>query len=210
MMMETLQKIRQSPVIAILRGVNTTALEPVLEALCHGGIRNVEITMNTPGSLAMMERARELYGDRMCLGAGTVLDAVSARNAILAGADFLLAPSLSAGMIEMCHLYGRLAVPGVFTATEVVQAQQAGAGLIKVFPVGSVGPAYIKDLRGPLDHVNLLPVGGVDLSNIRAFMKAGAFAVGVGSCLVSIGDILEGNYDTIRERAEQFIREAIL
>ena len=144
------EQIRETGVVSILRGIAEKDLEGTLAALYEGGVRAVEITLNTPGALRMIERSRELYGDRMAVGAGTVLEAASARAAILAGADFVLAPTLSLPMIEMCLTYGCLAIPGAFSPTEVLTAWQAGAQIVKVFPCGSVGPAYIKDLRGPL------------------------------------------------------------
>ncbi len=205
MRLHAFERIRDTGIVAILRGVEKEQLEPVLEALYSGGVRCVEITLNTPGSLRMIERAGALYGTRMEIGAGTVLEEISARNAILAGASFVLAPTLDRKTIEMCSRYDCLAVPGAFTPTEVLSAWSAGAPLVKVFPCGSVGPAYIKDLQGPLPHIRTMPVGGVNLASAEAFFKAGAFALGVGSSLFDPKLAFEGKFDLLRDRARQFI-----
>lgn len=161
--------------------------------------------MNTGNALEMIEKTKEIYGDKFLVGAGTVLDEVTARQAILAGADFILAPTLSTKVIEICNLYEKLAVPGVLTPTEVLEAKKAGAQLIKVFPVTTLGPQYIKDILGPIDHVNLLPVGGVSEENAAEYIKAGAVAVGIGSCLVSKKDVENQQFDLISQRAKSII-----
>ena len=199
------EQIRETGVVSILRGIAEKDLEGTLAALYEGGVRAVEITLNTPGALRMIERSRELYGDRMAVGAGTVLEAASARAAILAGADFVLAPTLSLPMIEMCLTYGCLAIPGAFSPTEVLTAWQAGAQIVKVFPCGSVGPAYIKDLRGPLPQIRMMPVGGVTLDTTPAFFAAGACSVGVGSSLFDPRLAVEGRFDELRDRAASYI-----
>lgn len=204
---DILKGINEAGVISIIRGIDSAYLEETLEALYKGGIRCVEITMNTRNALAMIERTKALYGDRFIVGAGTVLDKISARQAILAGADFILAPTLSSKVIEMCNLYEKLAVPGVFTPTEALEAKKAGAQLIKVFPVTNLGPQYIKDILGPLDQLNLLPVGGVSEENAAAYIKAGAFAIGVGSCLVSKKDVECQDFDKISKKAKAIVDE---
>ena len=200
-----LEDIHRSGVISIIRGIRSEFLENTLEALYGGGVRCVEIALNTDGALSMIETVKKLYGDRMLVGAGTALDDTAARNSISAGADFILSPVLSISMIELCNLYSRLAVPGVFTATEVLEAKKAGARLIKVFPVSSVGPAYIRELLGPLPDVRLLPVGGISEKNAGQFIAAGAFAVGIGSGLVNKELVERGDFKTIKERARAII-----
>lgn len=202
-----LKEIHQSRVISIIRGIRPQDLKKTLEALYGGGVRCVEIALNTAGALSMIETTKELYGDRMLVGAGTALDDTSTENAISAGADFVLSPVLSRSMIEICNLRSRLAVPGVFTASEVVEAKKAGAQLIKVFPVSSVGPAYIKELLGPLPDVRLLPVGGVSEKNAGQFIDAGAFAVGIGSGLVNQKLVERGDFETIKDRAQAMIAQ---
>lgn len=198
--------IAEFRVIAILRGVEATTLDNVADALCHGGVRCVEITMNTPGASAMIEHVKKTFGNQLLVGAGTVLDTAAAYQAISSGADFILAPTLSIPVIEMCATYGALAVPGAFTPTEILSAWQAGAQLIKVFPVGSVGPGYIKDLLGPLPQIPLLPVGGVNLENAASFRKAGAVAVGVGSALFDPKLARAGDFREITRRSTAFIQ----
>lgn len=207
MVASILEKIHRAGVISIIRGIDARDLEKTLGALYGGGIRCVEIALNTPGALGMIEKTKEIYGDGMLVGAGTAIDDVSTRNSISAGADFVLSPALSVSMIEICNLFSKLAVPGVFTPTEVLTAQKAGAQLIKVFPVSSVGPGYIRDLLSPLSGVNLLPVGGVTEQNAAAFMEAGAFAVGIGSRLADRKLIERGDFETICERARQVLHQ---
>lgn len=197
--------IQEHGVISIIRGIDGSKFEETLKALVDGGIRCVEITMNTDSAFAMITKAKEMYGNEILVGAGTVLDEVTARQAIIAGADFILSPSLSVEVIKMCNLYEKLAVPGVFTPTELLEAKKAGARLIKVFPVTTLGPQYIKDILGPINNVNLLPVGGVSAENAGAYIKAGAFAVGVGSCLVSKKDVECQNFETITQKAKLIV-----
>ncbi|MDT4762779.1 bifunctional 4-hydroxy-2-oxoglutarate aldolase/2-dehydro-3-deoxy-phosphogluconate aldolase [Sphaerochaeta sp. PS] len=198
-----LHAIGQSKVISIIRGIETQASLEVIKALYEGGIRCLEITMNTPGALAMITQARE--SEDLFVGAGTVLDMEDARKAIDAGAQFVLAPCLDVKVIAYCLDRDVLPIPGIFTPTELLLAHQSGAELLKVFPAGSVGPQYIKDLLGPFSGMKLLPVGGVSLENTAAFMKAGSFAVGVGSFLANPTLAKAGDFATIRQRAEQFV-----
>lgn len=208
MICDIFNKLCEHRVVSILRGVPSETLEPVLDALCKGGVYAVEITMNTDNGLDMIERAKKHVGGRMMIGAGTVLDAQTARLCILAGADFLLSPVLAPDMIALCNQYDKLAIPGIFTPTEALQARRLGALMIKVFPVGSVGPQYIRDLLGPLGQLSLMPVGGVTLQNAADFFKAGAVAIGVGSCLVSGTLAAQHDFDEITRRAKAFQKAA--
>ena len=204
-MVDILNTIGQTKVISILRGIPKASLTATVEALYSGGIRCVEITMDSPDALAMISMVCENFGNKMLVGAGTVLDAQTARNTILAGADFVLSPTLCTKVIEMCNTYGKLAVPGVFTPTEALTAVQAGALLVKIFPVSSVGPAYVKDLLGPLPQIRALPVGGVDANNAADYIKSGAFAVGIGSSLVNKKDVANGNFAEIAALANKVL-----
>lgn len=204
--MEALLKISKEKVIVILRSLPATNLLHTLEALYQGGVRCVEVTMNTSGALEMIRVAKEVYGAKMLIGAGTVLDSSTARLAILAGADFVLSPHLSLEVISTCHLYGKLAVPGVLTPTEAVAAQQAGALLIKVFPIDTLGPGYLKSLLAPLGQLRLLPVGGVDEHNAAAYLDHGAFAVGIGSCLVTKQIIESEDFNLLKEKTKELVR----
>ncbi|WP_320130234.1 bifunctional 4-hydroxy-2-oxoglutarate aldolase/2-dehydro-3-deoxy-phosphogluconate aldolase [uncultured Sphaerochaeta sp.] len=195
--------IEQTKVISIIRGVRETYAARLIDALLDGGIRCLEITLNTPGALNIIKEARKREG--IVVGAGTVLSLEDAQKAIEAGAQFILSPSLSVDIIKYCNSKDILPVPGVFSPTELYTASQAGAELIKVFPAGSVGPRYIKDLLGPFSGMKLLPVGGVSTDNTKEFMKAGAFAVGVGSYLANAELAKCGDFEEITKRAQSFI-----
>jgi 2-dehydro-3-deoxyphosphogluconate aldolase/(4S)-4-hydroxy-2-oxoglutarate aldolase len=153
----------------------------------------------------MIERVKIEYGKLMTVGAGTVLDSETARAVILAGADFVLSPTLSTEMIEMCNRYSKLAVPGVLTPTEILTAWEAGAQLVKVFPARAFGPAYIKDIKGPLKQVEVMAVGGVSIENAREFMKNGALALGIGSELVNKEWVKENKFNLITKMSAAFI-----
>ena len=153
-------------------------------------------------------RLKEKYAGRMLVGAGTVLDTETCRTAILAGADFILSPTLNTEVIRMCNRYGRAAVPGVMTPTEILTALEAGADIVKVFPAGALGAAYIKDVKGPLKQACIMAVGGVSLENTADLFRAGASCVGVGSNLVSKALIQSGSFDGITERAKAFTEAA--
>lgn len=178
-----------------------------MKALYDGGIRAIEITLDTPGALRMIEKVKIEYGKLMTVGAGTALDPETTRAAILAGADFVLSPTLSVAMIEMCNQYSKLAVPGVLTPTEILAAWKAGAQIVKIFPARAFGPDYIKDIKGPLNQVEVMPVGGVSLENASEFIKNGALALGIGSELVNRKWVQEGNFDKITQIAEAFLEK---
>lgn len=205
MISKILNEIGKTKIISIIRGIEEKDFENTLNSLYKGGIRCIEITMNTSSALNMIEKAKKLYGDKILVGAGTVLEEVSCRESIIAGADFVLAPTLSTKVIEMCNIYSKLAVPGVFTPTEILTAKSAGAQLIKVFPVSTVGPQYIKDILSPLNDVNLLPVGGVNADNVCDYIKAGSYAVGIGSCLVNAKSVSQGNFSELENYAKEII-----
>jgi len=182
-----------------------TAIDSV-EALYDGGVRAAEITMTVPGAIRALEKVADRFGDKLVLGAGTVLDPETARAAMLAGAGFLVTPSLKLATIEMAKRYSKVICPGALTPTEVLAAWEAGADIVKVFPCGNVGgPKYIKALKGPFPHIEMLPTGGVNLENAGEFLKAGACAVGVGAELVDGKTVREGRFDIIEERARQYL-----
>jgi 2-dehydro-3-deoxyphosphogluconate aldolase/(4S)-4-hydroxy-2-oxoglutarate aldolase len=179
----TLQQILENKIVAILRGVRPDAVPEVAAALHAGGIRCLEITLNSPDALAMIRDLSARMGDRLLVGAGTVLDAAEARAAIDAGASFIISPALDIPTIQVTRQLQAVSIPGAFTATEILTAYKNGADIIKVFPA-SVGVGYFRDLRGPLPHIPLMPTGGVNLENIADYHKAGAVAFGIGSALV--------------------------
>jgi 2-dehydro-3-deoxyphosphogluconate aldolase/(4S)-4-hydroxy-2-oxoglutarate aldolase len=191
--MTTLEQIKTHRVVAILRGCDPAHTLPIVEALYAGGIRLLEITLNSRDALNSIKETSKEWGDKLLVGAGTVLTPDEAQLAVAAGAKFILSPSLDLPTIQKTKELGALSIPGAFTATEIVTAWRNGAGMVKVFPA-SVGPAYFRDLRGPLPHIPLMPTGGVNLENIRQFQKAGAAAFGIGSALVTLTDQLTPNY----------------
>ncbi|MEZ2716272.1 bifunctional 4-hydroxy-2-oxoglutarate aldolase/2-dehydro-3-deoxy-phosphogluconate aldolase [Niallia circulans] len=195
--MSTLQKIFDHKLIAIIRGADPMDTLKIVKSLYEGGIRVVEITMNSPKALTAIERAADEFGDRMAVGAGTVLDAESARSALLAGAQFILSPTYKEETIRMTKRYGAVSIPAAFTPTEILEAYESGGDIIKVFPATAVGPKFIKDIHGPLPQIPLLPTGGVDLTNVKEYLEAGAIGLGIGSSLV----------DTKKEITEQYLQE---
>lgn len=205
MLRDILNCIAQTGIVSIIRGIDESYIENTVKALYNGGIRNVEITFDTPGAARMIENVKNLFGEKMLVGAGTILDAETARIAILSGADFVLSPSLSTGVIEMCSRYGKLAVPGVLTPTEIVTAWQAGAQLVKLFPARAFGSAYIKDIKAPLKQIEVMAVGGINVANAAEFIRSGAMSVGVGSELVNRKIVYEGNYDLLTKNSAQIV-----
>lgn len=204
---KNLARLVESGVVAVVRVPDAGQLIRLAEALEKGGVTNIEFTMTTPGALKMMEEAAATFGDRILLGAGTVLDGETARSAILAGAEYVVGPNLNLDMIRMCRRYDKIVVPGALTPTEVLAAWEAGADLVKIFPVSAVGgPGYVKGLLAPLPQVKLLPTGGVDATNAAEFIRAGAVAIGVGGKLVDKKLIAEGRFDVITENARQLLR----
>jgi len=191
--MTTLDQIKIHRVVAILRGCDPAHVLPIVEALYAGGIRLLEITLNSRDALNAIAATSKQWSDKLLVGAGTVLSPDEAQSAIDAGARFILSPSLDIPTIERTNKLGALSIPGAFTATEILTAWRSGAGMVKVFPA-SVGPAYLRDLRGPLPQIPLMPTGGVNLENIRQFAKAGAAAFGIGSALVRPTDELTPSY----------------
>jgi 2-dehydro-3-deoxyphosphogluconate aldolase/(4S)-4-hydroxy-2-oxoglutarate aldolase len=190
--------------VAIVRLKEPTELVPIAQAIEAGGVRVIEFTMGTPNALAAISQLAREWGDRILLGAGTVLDPETGRAALLAGAQFLVAPNFNPALIELARRYNKIVVPGAFTPTEILAAWECGADIVKVFPASTVGPQYIKDILGPLPYVRLLPTGGVGLDNIPAFIAAGAAAVAVGASLTDPKMIKEGNWPGLTEHARRF------
>jgi 2-dehydro-3-deoxyphosphogluconate aldolase/(4S)-4-hydroxy-2-oxoglutarate aldolase len=182
-----------------------------VEAVFEGGIACVEITMTVDGAIGALEAVADRYGDRILLGAGTILDPETARIAMLAGAQFFVTPSLNARTIEMAKRYSKPVFPGALTPTEILTAWEAGADGVKVFPCSALGGAkYIKALKGPFPHIDLVPTGGVNLQTVGEFFAAGASAVGVGGELIDQATCASGNYAEITRRAQQFCAAAAI
>jgi len=205
---ELLNDIVETGVVAIVRLSSSENLLRVAEAIVSGGVRHIEFTMTTPGALQTLESVSARLGDEVVMGAGTVLDAETARAAILAGARFIVAPNLNPDVITICHRYGSVCMPGALTPTEILQAWEWGADIVKVFPADSFGPAYIRAVRAPLPQVRLAPVGGVTVDNTAAYVRAGASCVGVGSSLVNDRLIAQADWASLTARARAFV-EAI-
>jgi 2-dehydro-3-deoxyphosphogluconate aldolase / (4S)-4-hydroxy-2-oxoglutarate aldolase len=182
---DVLRTIKQEKIISIIRGSASEDALAISKALYAGGIRLIEITLNSPNALVSIEKVRKELGDDVLVGAGTVLDPESARNALLAGAQFILSPSLNIETIKMTKRYGAISIPGAFTPTEILTAYEEGGDIIKVFPASSLGPSYVKDIHGPMPQIPLLPTGGIDLDNITKYIEKGATGVGLGSSLVN-------------------------
>jgi 2-dehydro-3-deoxyphosphogluconate aldolase/(4S)-4-hydroxy-2-oxoglutarate aldolase len=203
---ETLSIITKVAMVPVVRAASAEDAMQAVEAIYQGGVRAAEITMTVPGAVGALEKLASVFGDKILLGAGTVLDAETARICMLAGAEFLVCPSLRPATIEMAKRYSKAVFPGALTPTEVLAAWEAGADAVKVFPCGNVGGAkYIKALKGPFPQIEMIPTGGVNLDTVGDFLKAGACAVGVGGELVDAKCMREGRYDTITERARQFM-----
>ncbi|MGK9120525.1 bifunctional 4-hydroxy-2-oxoglutarate aldolase/2-dehydro-3-deoxy-phosphogluconate aldolase [Olivibacter jilunii] len=190
--MSILQHIKENQLVAIVRGADPKDILSIAEALYVGGIRLLEITMNSTEPLAAIEQVSNKLGDKLIIGAGTVLDSTMAKDAIHAGAHFILSPILDKRVIETTKSLNRVSIPGAYTATEIYQAYQMGADIIKVFPATS--PSYLKDIAGPLPHIPLLPTGGITIDNIANFKKAGAVGFGIGSALVDTKQQVTGQY----------------
>lgn len=201
----SLGRILDAGVVAIVRLDSAGQLGEVARAIKAGGADVIEFTMTTPGALEIIAAASSEFGDQVLLGAGTVLDAETARAAILAGARFIVSPTLNGATVDLCHRYSAVAVPGAFTPTEILTAWEWGADLVKVFPAGVGGPGYIKDVLAPLPQVRLVPTGGVSVENAADFIKAGAAAVAVGSSLVNKDLVAAGDFKTLTEKARGLV-----
>lgn len=202
--MNILSEILENKIIAIIRNVNPQDILKISKALYDGGIRILEITMNSPKPLQAIEELVEELGNKMIIGAGTVLDPETARLAILHGATFILSPTLNIKTIKMAKRYGVVCIPGAYTPTEVLYAYSNGGDIIKVFPATS--PSYLKAISGPLPQIPLLPTGGINLNNIRDFQKAGAVGFGLGSALVdSKNEITDESLLALTKKAKLFV-----
>ena len=203
-----LRSILDIGVVPVVRTSSAESAIRAIEAVYRGGIRAAEITMTVPGAIKALEKLADAFGDKLVLGAGTVLDPETARICMLAGAEFFVTPALNLKTIEMAKRYSKVIMPGALSPTEVVTAWEAGADFVKVFPCGALGGAkYIKALKAPLPHIEMVPTGGVSLETTADFLRAGAAAVAVGAELIDAKTISEGRYEVFEERARQFLAE---
>lgn len=202
---QIITKLKEEGLVAVVRAESREQGEKIIDAILAGGIHFIEITMTVPGAMHIIEAMAEKYKDNqeVVIGAGTVLDPETARAAILAGASYIVAPSLNLDTIRLCNRYCVPVIPGVMTPTEAVSALEAGCGLLKIFPGNVMGPGAISSFRGPLPQADYMPTGGVDVDNIDQWMKAGACAVGTGSSLTK--GAKTGNYQAVTKKAEEFV-----
>ncbi len=201
-----LETILQGGVIAVMRGVEPDDAVAAAEALAAGGITAVEVTAETPGVMASLNRVTEAMADRsVAVGAGTVLDAGTAGTMLRHGAEFVVSPTFAPEVVETANRAGVPVIPGVMTPTEATKAYAAGADAVKLFPATTVGPDHIQAVHGPLPQLTILPTGGVDRENAPAFLEAGAAGIGVGSALVDQAIIANERWDELTERATGFV-----
>ncbi|MCG7409065.1 bifunctional 4-hydroxy-2-oxoglutarate aldolase/2-dehydro-3-deoxy-phosphogluconate aldolase [Paenibacillus sp. ACRRX] len=200
------ERLLAERIVAIFRGYTGDQADEAASALIRGGIRLLEVTMNTEGAPAIIYRWRQLYEDRAFIGAGTVLDVEMAREAISSGAQFLISPNLDEAVIEYASARGIDVWPGVFTPTEMVRAWKAGAKALKLFPLGALGPEYIREVRGPLAHIPILATGGIDLGNAASYWAAGASAFGLGSKLARADYIHNRQFDKLEDHARHWVQ----
>jgi len=197
---EILAFITEVGIVPVVRCSTAQGAVEAVGALYRGGIRAAEITMTVPGALRALEKAADQYGDKLVLGAGTVLDPETARSCMLAGAEFFVTPSLRASTIEMAKRYSKVICPGALTPTEVLAAWEAGADAVKIFPCGNVGgPSYIRALKAALPQISMVPTGGVNAATAAQFLEAGAAALGIG------GELVSGDPEAITQKARQLV-----
>lgn len=202
--MKILQKITEIPLVAVVRADSPEKAIRISEACLEGGIRNIEITFTTPRAEEAITLLNKMHPD-MVVGAGTVLDPITARIAIMAGAQFIVSPSCNEDIMKLCHLYQIPYMPGCETITEMVSAMSLGADVIKLFPGSAFGPDYVKAIKGPLPDINLMPTGGVDITNVDQWLNNGCVAVGIGGNLIAPAK--DDNYSEITRLAKEYIEK---
>lgn len=200
-----LQHVLDAGIVAVVRAPDPTHLLEVIRALAEGGVTVAEVTFTVPNALDVLRQARKELPSNILLGAGTVLDPETARAAILAGAEFIVSPTLNLDVIRLCNRYDKIVTPGAFTPTEILTAWEAGADIVKVFPAENLGPAFFKAMRGPLPQIRLMPTGGVDLNTAADFLKAGACCLGIGSQMVEPKAVANRDFQRLRDLARQYV-----
>jgi 2-dehydro-3-deoxyphosphogluconate aldolase/(4S)-4-hydroxy-2-oxoglutarate aldolase len=203
---DDLARVLRSGIVAVVRAPSGELLADVAEALLAGGVEVMEITFTVPQADKVLEKVANRLGDKILLGAGTVLDTETARIALLAGARFLVSPTVNFDVIRLCQRYSKLIMPGAFSPSEVLAAWEAGADIVKIFPSEITGPAYLKALHGPLPQIQLMPTGGVNLETAAEFIKCGACALGIGGSLVEPKAVAAGDLKRIESLAQQYVQ----
>ena len=202
---QIVQRIEQCGVVAVIRLQDPDRLRGVIDALGAGGVRALEVTMTVPRAIQLIDAIAPGLPAEFVIGAGTILDPETARAAILAGARFVVGPVFNRAVVDLCHRYDVAVMPGCFTPTEILQAWDAGADVVKVFPATTLGPSYFKDIRGPLPQVKLMPTGGVTLENAGDWIAAGAVAIGAGTAMIDAKAVAAGDWAAITRRAASFV-----
>ncbi|MCD8505944.1 MAG: bifunctional 2-keto-4-hydroxyglutarate aldolase/2-keto-3-deoxy-6-phosphogluconate aldolase [Alkalibacterium thalassium] len=201
-----LTRLKDNYLFAVIRGRSAEEATRISEAVFEGGIKNIEVTFTTPqADESIRDLARKFAGTDMVVGAGTVMDAITARIAIIAGAEFIVSPNMVPEISAVCNTYGIPYLPGCGTVTEVADALATGVEVVKVFPGGILGPAFIKNVHGPIPHVEMMPSGGVSLDNMDQWIDNGAWAVGIGSALTK--DLKTQGYSSVTEQAQAFVQK---
>ncbi len=204
---EIMQSLSREKIVAIIRGISAESGDATAKALADGGIVFLEVTLNTDGALNMISRFRQNYEGRLRIGAGTVLDLGQAKEAVAAGAEYIISPNLDEEVVYYGVEQGVEVWPGTMTPTEIVRAYKAGASAVKVFPMGSLGINYLKEIRAPLNHIPMVATGGVNLQNINSVLDAGAIAVGLGGNLVDKQLVKDGKFEELTKLAQAFVNE---
>jgi len=204
---EVIRKVGEIGIVPVVRAASVEEANRAVEAICAGGIPIVEITMTVPNAISVIRELAQRYGGDVLIGAGTVTNAEQAESCVRAGAQFLVSPGLSTSVLSVARVNNRLAIPGALTPTELMNAQEHGARLVKIFPCGNVGGAkYLKSLKAPFPHAQLIPTGGVNAANAAEFIAAGAYALGVGADLVDAAALREGNLEKITSAARELVQ----
>jgi len=203
--MSILNQLKESGIFAVVRNSTVDNIVPICESLVEGGINCIEITAETPNIAAIIEKAVNEVGDKILIGAGTVLDPETARSVISAGAQFIVSPTLNLETIKVTKRYGVVSIPGAFTPTEILTAYEHGADMIKVFPANVVGPSYVKNIHGPMPGIPIVLTGGINLDNLEEYVTSGAVGVGLGSNLVNPSKLnSEEDYKALIEQARRY------
>jgi len=208
---DVIRKVGEIGIIPVVRAASVEEANRAVEAICAGGIPVVEITMTVPNAITVIRELVQRRGGDVLIGAGTVTNAEQAESCVRAGAQFLVSPGLSTSVLSVARVNNRLAIPGALTPTELMNAEELGARLIKIFPCGNLGgPKYLKSLKAPFPHAQLIPTGGVNAANAGEFMAAGAYALGVGADLVDPAALREGNLEKITSAAKELVQAVAL
>ncbi len=202
---ELFHKIADCGVVAVIRARSEEQLPQIAQSLLEGGVLAIEVTMTTPNAISGIRKLANQFGNRAVVGVGTVIDPATARDAIAAGAQFVVSPVFDPEVIAVSREAGKLCIPGAFTPTEILRAWNAGADVVKVFPSTALGPGYFKDILAPLPQLRLTPTGGVDLNNAGTWIKAGAVFIGAGSSLVTKEALAKGDWKSITANAKTFV-----